>query len=100
MKRKARWYSKNNNYRLRLTKQYQDWKSNIFKRDKCCQYPDCRSRRCLQAHHIFQYSKFPSLRYSLLNGILLCYKHHKMVTGHEHLYTSMFRKIVNDNTRR
>jgi hypothetical protein len=56
----------------RLSKKYKKWRFFIFKRDgficqKCGEHP-----KILQAHHIFNWAKYPNKRYDIENGISLC----------------------------
>lgn len=57
---------------------YKNWRKAILSRDKKCQL--CGTHEKLQAHHIKTWSRFPSLRYALDNGVALCVKCHKMIT--------------------
>ena len=59
--------------------------------------PGCKAKRKgLQAHHIQKWSSASALRYEVDNGITLCRRCHKEVTGQEHLFQSIFMKIVRD----
>lgn len=62
---------------IRYSKQSDDWRGLIFKRDNyTCQ--ECGERGAyLEAHHIKPFAYFPELRFDLQNGITLCYKCHK-----------------------
>ncbi len=77
---------------------YKDWRIKVYKRDNfCCQMPGCKAKKKgLQAHHIRKWSTAASLRYELDNGITLCRRCHDQITGQEHLYESIFMKIVRD----
>jgi len=76
---------------------YKNWRKEIYKRDKyCCQWPNCAERKSLNAHHILRWADNPGLRYNLDNGITLCKNHHKMITGLESIYSSIFIKILAD----
>ena len=56
---------------------YSDWRLSVYERDRfTCQICDIKGGK-LNAHHLFKWSKFPSLRYELWNGITLCEKCHK-----------------------
>lgn len=50
--------------------EYKIWRSKVINRDKKCQ--KCGSRKRLVAHHILNYSEYPSLRTEVSNGITLC----------------------------
>lgn len=76
---------------------YKNWRKEIYKRDKyVCQWSNCCERKGLNAHHILRWADNPGLRYNLDNGITLCKTHHKMITGLESIYSSIFIKILAD----
>lgn len=78
---------------------YKDWRIKVYKRDKFkCQMPRCRSKSRLQAHHIRRWSSASFLRFDPNNGITLCGRCHKEVTGHEQQYESLFLEIVRKNS--
>lgn len=59
------------------SKDYKQWRENVFQRDNyTCQ-------KCgqvgyeLQAHHIFNFAKYPNLRTTLENGITFCKSCHR-----------------------
>lgn len=73
---------------------YKEWKRKVHKRDKCkCKFPNCKNRG-YEAHHIMPWSKFPSLRYVVSNGITLCHKCHQKIRKKEHIYAPMFKFII------
>ena len=78
---------------------YAEWRKRIYERDSHkCQMPGCKSKRSrLNAHHIIKWSEAPHLRYDLHNGITLCWKCHKEVTGSESTYAPLFWDILRDN---
>jgi hypothetical protein len=77
--------------------EYKKWRKDIYKRDNHeCQWPNCKSKKRLNAHHIKMWAHFPALRFDVNNGITLCYQHHKMIRGVEDYYEAVFRKIVAD----
>ena len=79
---------------------YKKWRSNVYQRDKyCCQWPHCNQKKYLNAHHILTWADNPGLRYDINNGITLCKTHHKMVTGLESIYSSIFIKILADRKK-
>lgn len=63
---KKRWYSK----------EYAEWRQQIFTRDnfKCKINSDCKGQ--LEAHHILPWIDYPELRFDINNGITLCHAHH------------------------
>jgi len=76
-------------------KNYKDWRKKVYERDKYkCQWPGCRYKSRLNAHHIRKWADCETLRFVVANGITLCYKHHKMVKGHEDDYVLLFLKIL------
>ena len=80
------------------SKQYQDWREAVLTRDEyTCQYPGCNSDKNLQIHHIKKYSNSIHLRHAVFNGITLCADHHRLVTGREEAYETLFFKIVGIN---
>lgn len=74
--------------------EYMKWRKQVFKRDAYkCQMPDCKGKK-LEAHHIVRWADNIMLRYDVANGITLCKYHHKIVTGHEPEFASMFKHLV------
>lgn len=83
-----------------LDKEHAVWSRAVRSRDKHkCQFPGCKCKGT-EAHHIIRYADAPLLRYNIFNGITLCRKHHKLVTGKEQIYILLFSSIVNDNNKR
>lgn len=76
--------------------EYKKLRLSAYKRDKFkCRFPGCTSKsRRLNAHHIKRWADYPALRFCLANIITLCVTHHKLVTGNEEQYESMFQSIV------
>lgn len=75
--------------------QYRMWRLLVLDRDNHkCRWPGCTRRNRLQVHHIKRYANYPLLRFSLQNGISLCFSHHKKVTGKEEQYEVMFNNIL------
>ena len=62
--------------RIMNSKEYKNWRKNIFKRDNwLCQ--KCKKRgRELEAHHIKEWALYPKLRFKISNGLTLCKKCH------------------------
>jgi hypothetical protein len=61
----------------RKTKEYKEWRANVFERDGFkCQICG-QVGGVLNAHHIKEFSKYPDLRYEVNNGITLCEDCHK-----------------------
>ena len=66
---------------------YKTWRTNVFKLNKglkglskhyVCEKCNKKRKttRVLHAHHIFSWEKYPNLRYSMKNGVVLCIKCH------------------------
>lgn len=65
----------------RETPEYREWRKSVFDRDfYTCQKCGCRNGNGkyirLEAHHIFNWAKYPEMRYELSNGITLCSQCH------------------------
>jgi 5-methylcytosine-specific restriction endonuclease McrA len=74
---------------------YKNWRNQVYKRDKHqCQWPDCGSRGRLNAHHIRTWARNPALRFSVANGITLCWRCHKKVHSKEEYYERFFFNIL------
>ena len=54
------------------------WSKLIKERDVVCQFAGCNSR-VGEAHHWINTRKYKNTRYLLDNGIMLCFKHHRLV---------------------
>lgn len=80
---------------------YAEWRKRVFSRDKHkCQMPKCGYKRALNAHHIVRWSDAAYLRFDINNGITLCWKCHKEITGAEAQYAPLFMDIVRENNGR
>jgi hypothetical protein len=74
---------------------YKQWRLTIYKRDSFqCQWPNCKVKTKLQAHHIRTWADYPGLRYHPDNGITLCKNHHSMIRGQEDNYAGIFLKLL------
>ena len=84
----------NRNYN---SKEYRDFRIKVRKRDKSkCRFPHCTYKyKKVYVHHIKRYSDYPSKRFDVTNGICLCYRHHKQVTGKESEYEELLNRIAN-----
>lgn len=64
--------NQSDNSRDRTNSNYRNWRTTVFERDgytcQCCG----KLGGTLNCHHIYSYSKHPSLRYNPNNGITLC----------------------------
>lgn len=75
--------------------QYKQWRKLIKTRDNnTCQWPGCKSRKKIHAHHIYKWADFPGLRYHPQNGICLCKIHHDFIKNNEESYCSFFQKLL------
>lgn len=75
--------------------QYKEWRQKIYARDKfTCQWPNCKKKTKLNAHHILKWSDFPGLRYHLNNGITLCREHHQLIKDNEENYSTFFNSLI------
>lgn len=63
----------------RGSKEYSDWRLECYRKDyyicQCCG----NNESGLNAHHIYNFSKYPELRYKKSNGITLCETCHSMI---------------------
>ena len=80
---------------------YKNFRKKVLARDKrTCQWQGCKSKKKLNVHHIKTWAEYPGFRYEVSNGITLCRAHHDMIKGLEHVYESVFSKIVYNNGKR
>tara|TARA_Y100000004_G_scaffold164219_1_gene194182 strand:- start:48 stop:323 length:276 start_codon:yes stop_codon:yes gene_type:complete len=80
---------------------YKKFRTDVLKRDKFkCQMPNCKCKKDLNVHHIQTWSNASSLRYEPSNGITLCKRCHKSITGKEIHYEKLFREINNGKIRK
>jgi hypothetical protein len=75
--------------------QYKKFRNEVKNRDnRTCKWPSCRCKKKLNIHHILPWAKFPLLRFIVSNGITLCKKHHKVVTGKELQFAPMLAGLI------
>lgn len=64
-------------------------------RDKgTCIWPNCKSKKKVQVHHIQRWVDAPELRYNLDNLCCLCKVHHDLVTTNEVGYAPFLITIL------
>lgn len=68
------WEKTDKDYRK--TKQYKEWRLWVFRRDAYTCIHCGKVGGSLEAHHIYPFKKYKSLRYEINNGITLCRKCH------------------------
>ena len=78
--------------------EYKRFRMDVLKRDKrTCKMCKKKGRRVkLQVHHIMKWASASSLRYDVSNGITLCSKCHKAITGKENHYISYLLNLINE----
>lgn len=75
--------------------EYKKWRLLIKTRDNfTCQWPGCKSKLKIHAHHIYKWADFPGLRYHSNNGISLCKTHHDQIKDNEENYTAFFSSLI------
>lgn len=75
--------------------QYKQWRKQVYQRDHfVCQWPHCNAKNKLNAHHIYKWSDFPGLRFSLNIKITLRKYHHDLIKNNEDGYSEFFSKII------
>jgi hypothetical protein len=66
------------NLLARTSAEYKRWRTHVFQRDDyTCQACGKRGKGDLHADHELPFSKFPALRFEILNGRTLCIPCHK-----------------------
>ncbi len=79
---------------------YKQWRDAVLQRDdyRCCQ-PSCccNSKAKVEAHHIRTWAKSKRDRFNVDNGITLCRKAHRAITGKEELYEELYDIIIKMN---
>ncbi len=75
---------------------YVNWMRSIKKRDNnTCWLSNEECGGYNIVHHIFNWIKYPKLRYELTNGITLCQAHHPIKRAKEKLFRKLFSYLVN-----
>ena len=66
----------NESMKIRKSTKYKNWRSSIFEKDNyTCQCCGKYSGR-LQAHHIYSFAEYESLRFDINNGVTMCFNCH------------------------
>jgi len=79
---------------IRNSKKYEEWRGDVFSRDK----HTCR--KCgqvggsLEAHHIKSFANYPDLRFELENGITYCERCHSKVDLVKARFMPVIKKVV------
>lgn len=73
----------------RNRKEYDEWRTSVFRRDDyVCQ--DCdKWGTTLHAHHLYEFALYPYLRLIVENGRTLCKPCHDKIRGHEKEYREL-----------
>ena len=77
--------------------QYKKWRFLVYKRDRfTCQWCGRTGKGAkINAHHIRQWAKYPTLRFDVKNGICLCSRCHKKTFGKEEQLAEFFHNKIN-----
>lgn len=62
---------------IRNSKEYSEWRKNVFERDDYTCQMCGKKGGTLNAHHIKSFKKYPKLRLKLSNGVTLCDECHR-----------------------
>jgi len=76
---------------------YKEWKLSVFEKDNfTCQRCGDRKGGNLNAHHVYSWKSFPSLRYECWNGVTLCQKCHRYVHSKKNVQHDYIESIQNN----
>lgn len=76
---------------------YQDWRRQVYTRDKFrCKLHNGDCYGGIEAHHILGWSSHPELRYQVNNGIILCHFHHPRKRVDERKLISFFMDLIKE----
>lgn len=80
------------NHLIRDSVEMKEWRKQVFERDDyTCQMVNCLKRGVeLEANHIRSFAHHPHLRTDINNGITLCKKCHKAITGKPESYLQVY----------
>ncbi len=80
--------------RLRGTKEWADWRREVYERDDyTCQLCFLKGLE-LQPHHVRRRVDYPELTFDVGNGVTLCKECHYKTINKEHLYIEYFDNIM------
>ena len=83
------------NNSIRHSIEYKEWRLAVWRRDGFkCQQPGCKGRGKISAHHIHRFETHPELRFSVNNGITLCWPCHQEIRGREEANVERFLQII------
>ena len=72
---------------IRNSEEYKLWRDSIYKKDNYTCRMCGKSGVKFHAHHLWEFAKFPELRFAINNGITLCLKcHFKIHKGKYNIY--------------
>jgi 5-methylcytosine-specific restriction endonuclease McrA len=68
---------------IRWSIQFKEWRKAVFERDDyTCQRCGLRGGK-LEPHHIFRFAYFPEFRFSVANGMVLCFDCHQLTKKYD-----------------
>lgn len=81
--------------RVAKTKEWKDWRQSVFERDSytCKMCGDDKGGN-LEPHHIYMKSKYPERVFDVSNGITLCRKCHRSISGYEDTMISQLENLI------
>lgn len=85
---------------------YNEWRKQVKKRDgytcqKCGKVGTGNNNtQSMICHHIRRWADIPALRFMVSNGVTLCKKCHREVTGNEDAYIPLFTLKVSRNAQK
>lgn len=77
-----------------------EWRKEVYERDRwICQLKNEECKGRIEAHHIFNWVDFPTLRYVISNGITLCHFHHPLKWSEEERMIPIFQDIIKNHEK-
>lgn len=77
-----------------------EWRKMVYSRDKWeCQLKSDECAGGIEAHHIFNWVDYPTLRYLVNNGITLCHFHHPRKWSEEERMIPIFQEIIKNHEK-